>query len=206
MDVLIRANEACAPDPFLLWDSIFDPAAGVADWALAGPDAPNNSGGLAAQAALETAVTLCLFTDAALPPDHPLAYLVGDGDFRGWWGDGIDVLADLGETALGSFLWVLQRAPLTDGITQWAERFAEDALAPLQAQGAVVRIDCAAAIAGLNTLELTVSLYGEDGRQIYNRQFDLVWQQLNAPPVEVQSSSPPPSPGSQQDAQPMGMP
>jgi phage gp46-like protein len=179
MDVLIRANEACAPDPFLLWDSIFDPAAGVADWALAG-NAPLNSGGLAANAALDTAITLCLFTDAQLPATHPLAYLVADGDFRGYWGDGIDVRADLGETALGSYLWVLQRAPLTPKIAQWAQSFALLALAPLQQQGVVVRIDAAATIIGTSMLQLSVQLYGSDGAQIYDRQFDLVWQQLGS--------------------------
>jgi phage gp46-like protein len=176
MDILIRANEANQPDPFLLWDSIYDPAKGFADWALAG-NAPLNAGGLAATAALDTAVTLCLFTDKRLPANHPLAYLVPDGDMRGWWGDGIDVRADLGETEMGSYWWVLKRAPLTPAIANWATQFALDALACLQAQGAVARIDCNTVIAS-DALIPSVQLYGRDGSKVYDRKFDLVWRQL----------------------------
>lgn len=174
--ILIRADEACRPDPFLLWDTAMDPVAGVGDWALAG-NAPQNAGGLTAAAALDTAVTLALFTDARMPDAHPLAYLV-TGDPRGWWGDGVDVRADLGETQLGSLLWVLKRAPLTPDIAMWARNLALAALAPLQGQAAVVRIDATAVIAGRNTLVLTVTLYGRDGSKVYDRKFDLIWQQL----------------------------
>lgn len=177
MDVLIRGNEACEPDPFLLWDTIWNPLAGIGDWAIAG-NVPGNSGGLAANAALETAVTLALFTDAALPANHPLAYLVADGDRRGWWGDGVDVRTDLGEGPLGSCLWVLERAPLTQTIARWAQRFAEDALAPLQSQGAVVEIDVSAQIAGTNVLALSIAMVGRNGAKVYDRKFDLVWSQI----------------------------
>jgi phage gp46-like protein len=179
MQILIRANEACRPDPYLLWDSIFNPAAGIADWALASCE-PLNVGGLSAQAGLDTAVTLCLFTDAAIAPSHPLFYLVDDGDPRGWWGDGIDVRTDLGEGPLGSLLWVLQRAPLTPAIAAWAQQLAHAALSPLQTQGAVVNIAATATIAGTDELQLAVALYGRNGQQIYNRQFDLLWNQAQA--------------------------
>lgn len=177
MQILIRANEAVQPDPYLLWDSIFDPVAGVCDWALAGA-APLNAGGLAAAQGLETAVNLCLFTDAALPPAHPLAYLADDGDPRGWWGDGVDVRTDLGEAPLGSLLRLLQRAPLTPQIAMWAQQFAIEALAVLQQQGVVVKIAATAVIAAGQQLQLSVQLYGRDGANIYNRQFDLLWKQL----------------------------
>jgi len=180
MQILIRENEACLPDPFLLWDSIFNQAVFVADWQLAGPSAPQNAGGLAAVAALETAVVLSLFTDKALPATHPLASLIADGDPRGWWGDGIDVRTDLGEAPLGSFLWILFRMPLTAATVRWAQQFAQDALAPLQAQGVVAQIDCAAQIIGTDTLALTVTMYGSNGQQTYNRKFDLIWQQVQA--------------------------
>lgn len=179
MDVLIRANEACQPDPFLLWDSTWNEAAAVADWALAGANAPQNSGGLAATAALQTAVTLTLFTDAAMPKNHPLAAYVRDGDARGWWGDGVDVRSDLGEGPLGSLLWVLWNMPLNLA-AQWAAPLAQQALAPLQTQGAVVEIDCSAAITSLNGLTLTVALYGEKGALLYSGKFDLVWNQMTA--------------------------
>jgi phage gp46-like protein len=178
MDVLIRADEACQPDPFLLWDSAWDADNGIADWRLAGPGAPQNSGGLQAAAALDTAVTLCLFTDAAMPAHHPLARYVADGDPRGWWGDGIDVRADLGEGPLGSLLWILFRMPCNAATAMWAQILASQALAPLQSQGAVVEIDVSAAVTGLNAMTLTVALYGRDGQLLYDRRFDLIWDQL----------------------------
>lgn len=180
MDILIRDNEATRPEPYLLWDSIFDRASGVADWALAG-NAPLNAGGLVAAAGIETAVTLCLFSDARMPPAHPLSYLVADGDLRGWWGDAIDVRVDLGEAPLGSLLWVLRRAPLTPQIVRWAQTFALQALAPLQTQRAVARINCAASVNGNDALTLDVSLYGRDGAKVYDRAFDPLWAQLSAP-------------------------
>jgi phage gp46-like protein len=176
MDILIRSSEASQPDPFLLWDSVWNPAEGFADWALAG-NAPQNSGGLQAANALETAATLCLFTDAQLPTTHPLAYLVTDGDFRGYWGDGVDVRKDLGERPLGSFLWVLKRAPLTLAIANYARQFALDALACLKDQGAVARIDAQTTISG-GTLFLAVQMYGADGSKVYDQQFAIIWQQL----------------------------
>ena len=185
-DVVIRAAEGCDPDPFLLWDSRWWPtvvSGGGADWRLAGSDEPLNRGGLAAQGALATAVVLLLFTDKRLPPDHPLAWLA-DGDPRGWWGDGVDVRADLSETDLGSWLWLLERAPLTingQSTAVWAQSFAADALAPLMAQKAVARIDTAASVNEIDSrLELAVQLYGSDGAVTYDQKFELVWQQVAA--------------------------
>lgn len=176
MEILVRQNEACQPDPFLLWDSIWNETAAAADWALAG-NIPLNAGGLAANAALSTATLLCLFSDAQMPENHPLASYIADGDPRGWWGDGIDVRTDLGEGPLGSLLWILPRLPLALALS-WAPTLARQALAPLQAQGAVVKIDCSASATGTDALSLSVALYGRDGQQVFNRAFDLVWQQL----------------------------
>jgi phage gp46-like protein len=185
-EYLIRANEGCAPDPFLLWDSVHEDIEGgtdfVCDWALAGPGTNTlNVGGLQAVAELGTAVYLCLFTDAYVPTDHPLYYLA-DGDNRGWWGDGIDVEANLGEGPLGSYLWLLERAPLVAagvGIEQWAQTFAAAALAPLQAQGAVVQIVTSAVVnTQMSRVELSVQLYGRNGTLAFDRRFDLAWSQL----------------------------
>lgn len=180
-DVVIRAAEGCAEDVSVLWDSVWDDERGQADWLLAEPDEVQNAGGLRAKAAIETAVVLALFTDKRIEPDHPLFFLA-DGDRRGYFGDGIDVRADLNETALGSHLWLLERAPLTiRGLSaaRWAEQFANEALATLIAQGVCVRIDVAATANELQSrLELTVALYGRDGNRIYDRNFDVLWNQV----------------------------
>lgn len=178
MDIVIRSAEGCAADPFLLWDSHWFPEAGAADWRLAAADETLNRGGLAAKAALSTAVALALFTDKRVAKNHPLAWLA-DGDPRGYWGDAVDVRADLGETDLGSLLWLLERAPLDDKTARWAQQLAIEALAPLQAQGAVARIDAQAVAKPIDgRVELTVQLYGRDGSNVYARKFDLIWQQL----------------------------
>lgn len=179
--VVIRVAEGCAADSNVLWDSVWLPELGYADWALADPDETANRGGLRAKAAIETAVVLALFTDRRVEPEHPLFYLC-DGDPRGWWGDGIDVRADLNEAPLGSLLWLLERAPLTiRGLSagRWAEQFALEALAPLIAQGAAARIDVSASVNELQgRLELTVNLFGRDGLKVYDRKFDVLWNQV----------------------------
>jgi phage gp46-like protein len=180
-DVVIRVAEGCAPEYSLLWDSVWDPSRGVADWAIAGPSDANNIGGLAANAIIDTAVTLCLFTDKRVDENHPL-YFLCDGDPGGWWGDGIDVREDLHEGPLGSLLWLLGRAPMTIAgmpASQWAILLASEALQTLQDQGVCVRIDVTAtqdAIAGM--IKLFVKLYGRDGKVIYDRQFDILWNQV----------------------------
>jgi phage gp46-like protein len=180
-DVVIRVAEGCADDFNVLWDSVWDPARGVADWALADNDEAANRGGLRAKAAITTAVVLALFTDKRVDPDHPL-YFLADGDARGWWGDGVDVRDDLNEGPLGSHLWLLERAPLTIlGLpaTQWAEQFALEALATLKEQGVCVRIDAQAVMNEIEgRLELQVGLYGRDGSVVFDRKFDVLWNQV----------------------------
>lgn len=180
-DVLLRKSEGCDPSPFVLWDSKWQADRGLADWQLAGADEKLNRGGLSAKAALETAVTLCLFTNRRVDESHPLFFLC-EGDPQGYWGDAIDVRADLHETEMGSLLWLLERAPLTirgQSVTQWAEEFARDALAVLLAQGAVTRIEIqASAQETRSRLDLAVQLYGRDGERVFDRKFDFLWKQV----------------------------
>lgn len=180
-DIDIRTADGCAADSNVLWDSVWDAQRGLADWGLALPSETANRGGLRAVAILETAVTLALFTNRRVPSDHPLAWLA-DGDPQGYWGDGVDVRADLGETELGSLLWLLERAPLTISgmpVATWAEQFAREALKPLIDQRVVVRIDITSSVEEVRgKLLLFVDLYGRDGQRIYDRKFDLVWNQV----------------------------
>lgn len=180
MDVILRSAEGCGDNPFLLWDSIWDTAAGFADWALAGADETQNSGGLSAKRGLFTAVVLCMFTDKRIAADHPLAYLA-DGDPRGWWGDGVSDPADPINGDLGSLLWVLERAPLTDEIVRWAKQLTVEALSTLIEQGAASRIDVEATAKKLESrLELVVKIYGRSGERAFDAKFDLLWQQINS--------------------------
>lgn len=189
MQIFVRANEGCDPQPLLLWDSVWDAAAGEAGWQLAGSDEPLNRGGLRATDPLGTAVVLCLFTDRRAPPEMeagapgPAGFppRLDDGDPRGWWGDGVDVRTEDGEAPLGSHLWLLDRAPLTQATAQLAILYAQEALAPLVAQRACVRVDVAAEIdEAAGRLELSVGLYGRDGASVYAARFDIYWRDIAA--------------------------
>jgi phage gp46-like protein len=174
-----RLNEGCGEQPSLLWDSVWNPLDGQGDWALAGADEAQNRGGLKATNAIHTAVLIALFTDKRVPDEHPLRYLA-DNDPRGWWGDGVDVRADLGEAPLGSLLWLLQRAPLDASTEQWAIAFAQEALYPLIAQQVVSKIEVEATANKLkNRLEMLVRLYGRDGKLVYDERFQSLWDQIS---------------------------
>jgi phage gp46-like protein len=196
----IRQNEGCLPQQIPFWDSVWDPTIGYADWALASPQggigaysiggfdigesvllpaAVPNAGGLRAEAALTTAVVLCLFTDRRCPPDHPLAKFIDPNDPRGWWGDGIDLRTDLGEAPLGSLLWCLERSVVTDETVNWAQALAIDALQPMIGQMSIVEVDAQAfGTPAQNRIDLAVQIYGRNATQMFNRQFDNIWSQF----------------------------
>ncbi|MFG1226024.1 phage GP46 family protein [Xanthobacter wiegelii] len=187
MQVFIRVGEGCAEQPLLLWDSLWDAQAGGADWALAGSEERLNRGGLSATAPLATAVALCLFTDKRAPrgmedgSPGPAGFppRLDDGDPRGWWGDGIDVRSEEGEAALGSHLWLLERAPLTERTAELAKLYATEALAPLIAQQACARVDVNADFDAIDgRLDLTVDLYGRDGANVYSQKFAVYWRNI----------------------------
>ena len=179
--IIIRKSEGCDPDFVSLWDSVWDVERGLADWQLSDGTEPQNHGGLRAKNALGSAVILALFTDKRVEESHPLFYL-SDGDPRGYWGDVVDVRDDLGEGELGSLLWLLERAPVNiRGRTAdvWAKEFARTALEPLQTQGLVTRIEISATLnAARGRIELLVDLFGRDGLKVFDRKFDLIWNQV----------------------------
>ena len=183
MTLNVRIDEGEQEQPTLFWDSRWEPWRGQADWAMADATEKQNRGGLSAKAALHTAVVIALFTDKRIPKDHPLFYLVEDGDQRGWFGDGFDVRADLHEDGMGSLLWIFERAHLNETNRRWVELIALEALAPLIAQGAAARIEAQAeAQFAINRVNLAVQIYGRDGSMTYDYKFEDVWAQTtNAP-------------------------
>lgn len=179
----VRIGEGAEAQPILLWDSIWAPWQGQADWAIAGADETQNRGGLRAVAALHTAVIIALFTDRRIADDHPLRHLVQDGDPRGWFGDGEDIRGELGETGMGSLLWVFERSILTEEIRRWVEAVALEALAPLIFQGAAARIEAqAVSHPAFNRCDLAIQIYGRDGSRTYDYRFDDIWQQAATSP------------------------
>lgn len=178
MDIRIRATEGTDPQPFLLWDTIWnsdDLATYYADWTLAGPNAPNNALGLGANHALDTAVLLSLFTWRRAEPSDKLP---NGTDPKGWWGDLVDLDPDSSEGPLGSRLWLLFRAPLNAATAALAETYAYEALQPLIDQGAVAVFVCTATIDKVKGyLTLAVDGYSQSGALVYSQKFQNLWRQ-----------------------------
>lgn len=154
-------------DPDLAWNGAFG------DLVTTGLDDPVNPGGLRAAHALETAVLICLMTDARADPTE-----LRDGDTnRGWPGDGFDM--EPGEAPLGSKLWLLRRRALTPDIEILAADYARAALQTLVDQRAFVRFDVTAtADRAANRLDLSVAGYGRDNTVTYDRRFAVLWDQI----------------------------
>lgn len=189
----VRIEEGDDAQPLLLWDTIWAPWKGAGDWALADAAEKQNRGGLRARGMLHTAVILCLFTDKRIDGDHPLARLVEGEDPRGWWGDGEDIRADLGEREMGSLLWVLERAHLNEEMRRWVEALAIDALATLIFQGICGKIEAVATRpTDPNRVNLDVKLYSARGSLLYDYRFDDIWQQSVTTPAPVPFTSAPP--------------
>lgn len=159
-------------EPLLSPDTLWDGVQG--DWALAGDD-KTNPGGLRARAELATAVLLCLMTDARVEPDE----LPPGEQNRGWAGDSFDLRTDLGETPIGSKLWLLRRSTASDATALKAEDYARAALQPLIGQRAVSAVDVVAtADPAARRIDLDIVLKDRDGAVVYDRRFGVLWEQL----------------------------
>ncbi|MFZ4807462.1 MAG: phage GP46 family protein [Hyphomicrobiaceae bacterium] len=180
--IRIRDTEACDRQPQLLWDTIWvqrlDASGGYGDWILAGADDQVDSrGGLRAEQAIHTATMLCLFTDRRAEDDDVLP--TDDGDRRGWWGDSIR-LNEEPEVPLGSRLWLLERAVLTDRTPGLAKDYAEEALAVLADQAAVARTEVETwSDATAGALYIAVRHYSHDGTRTYDQRFGVLWAQTS---------------------------
>ncbi|GJD51078.1 hypothetical protein OPKNFCMD_3829 [Methylobacterium crusticola] len=158
--------------PDIVWNGV------VGDFALATTPEDGAAGGLVAANPLRTAVLLLLFTDARVEAAE--LRFEHRGDRRGWPGDGFDVDTAAGEAPLGSKLWLFRRHELTDLTAREVAAEAERALQPLVKQGAAARVTVAATadkVAG--RINLSVGVYGRDGRSVYADQFDLLWKRAD---------------------------
>lgn len=158
------------------WDTVWSNEFGEGDWALADPlGSAGGRGGLKADAGLATAIILALFTDKRAPESAVL----DDGDRRGWFGDRVDVRADLGETDLGSWIWLYERSALTEDLPQRIQDAAIDALEPIRLQGAVTRFDVTVEMfREEERVDLTVEAFSQDGSSVFKQRFALLWDQI----------------------------
>ena len=169
--VPLRSERQPSLAPDLVWSGV------MADLALAEPDEVANRGGLRARAMLETAVTICLMSDARAD-----RFELRDGDVnRGWPGDTFDLDARAGEAPIGSKLWLLVRRSVNDTETpRLAEAYAIEACQVLVDQGAAALVTAeAVADPARNRLDLTVRLTDRNGVVIVAPNYRILWQGLS---------------------------
>ncbi|MAY64005.1 MAG: hypothetical protein CML29_17515 [Rhizobiales bacterium] len=165
--ILDGVEESLAPDLLIGSDL-------MGDLSIAGDSEPGNRGGLAARHPLETAVTICLMSDARVDEDE-----LRPGDVnRGWAGDSFDLVD--GEAPIGSKLWLLRRRTVDDvHVPRLAEAYTLEALQPLIDQGAAAEATATAvADPARNRLELSVTLTDRAGNSLVDRKFSLLWDLL----------------------------
>ena len=135
----------------------------VADWEI------DTAGALAEDNQLHSAVIIQLFTEKRVPSDQN-EYITEQFNRGGWWGD------YYAPFEIGSHLWTLRRAPLTDATLADAERFTREALQPLVDQGAAARLDVSInANKTPGHMTIVINLYGRDGDKVYSGQFARLW-------------------------------
>ncbi len=159
-------------EPLFSPDTVWDGVSG--DWALAGNDTANPQG-LRARAPLATATLLCLMTDARVSPDE-----LPEGEAnRGWPGDSIDLREDLGETPIGSKLWLLRRSTASAPTALKAEDYAREALQCLVDQRAVSSVAVSSTVKPAERrIDLEIVLKDRDGGIAYDGRFGVLWEQL----------------------------
>lgn len=147
---------------------------GVGDLVLTDLLAGANPGDFLCGNGLRTQVIICLMTDGQADPSE----LRTDDENRGWIGDSFDRMS--GETAIGSKLWLLRRAAMSDDIETRAALYARMAMQTLIDQGAAARVDVTAtADRAAGRLDLDVALYGRDGARTYSETFEFLWRQVD---------------------------
>jgi len=119
---------------------------------------------------LVRAVIVSLFSWRRANPDDELP----SDERMGWWGDTYPTVPN---DRIGSRLWLLSRAKLTEQVRLRAKEYALEALQWLIDDGIASRIEVQAERHGLSTLAMACRIYREGGAQIDIR-FSDVWRFL----------------------------
>lgn len=132
----------------------WDDAAFAGDLVMQGGDLMTDQG-------MRTAILISLFTDARADDGDPLPQ--AGAERRGWWGDG----------DIGSKLWLLKRAKITNETLLTAQQYCEEALQWLVDDGAVQSLSITAEAQADNRLAIAVILQRPDGPA--RQRFDYLW-------------------------------
>lgn len=120
---------------------------------------------------LKTAVYISLFTDQRAAKDDAIPDTLGKSR-RGWWGDQV---GDIFGYQIGSKLWLLERAKITDETLALAVKYVEDALQWMIDDGIVASIDVIAEKLQTDILGIKITIMKQDGTTS-NFTFDDEWE------------------------------
>lgn len=127
--------------------------------------------GLDSQEPLVRAVMISLFTWRRANADDDLP-----GNMKmGWWGDNFATVAN---DKIGSRLWLLSRAKLTDETLARAKEYADEALKWLIDDGIAARVVVEVERQGLFTLALACRVFRSDGSTPVDIRFPDAWSFL----------------------------
>lgn len=115
---------------------------------------------------LSRAVIVSLFTWRRSEPDDDTE------EAFGWWGDSFPTVAN---DRIGSRLWLLRRAKLTNATAARIRDYARQALAWMEEDGVAARVEINATRTGLSSVELGVVIWQKDGSK-HAIIFDDIWQ------------------------------
>lgn len=118
------------------------------------------------------AVIISLFSWRRANPDDDLP----TEDRFGWWGD---TFATEQNDRIGSRLWLLSRAKLTNDTLTKAEGYVREALQWLLDDNVAARIDVEVEREGIDRMEIGVTIYRTTGQPVELRFSDF-WDALNA--------------------------
>ena len=135
-------------------------------------DGQNVSTGMVQADPLVRSVVISLFSWRRANPDDELP----TEDRFGWWGD---TFATEQNDRIGSRLWLLSRAKLTDDTVRRSEVYVREALQWLIDDGVAARVDVEVEREGIDRLEIGVTIYRTAGQPVVLRFSDL-WDALNA--------------------------
>tara|TARA_R110000868_G_scaffold31325_2_gene114803 strand:- start:4174 stop:4662 length:489 start_codon:yes stop_codon:yes gene_type:complete len=134
-----------------------------------------DTGALLADAGLQTAVIISLFTDRRAEPDDTLPAEASDK--RGWWGDAIAVQVNgrtVEDDRIGSRLWLLSREKQLASVVERARQYCKEALAWLIEDGICERIDVTAEIVRTGVLGVQIIIYRPQQSAV-DFKFDYAW-------------------------------
>ncbi len=121
---------------------------------------------------LVRAVVISLFSWRRANQDDDLP----SGDRFGWWGD---TFATELNDRIGSRLWLLSRAKLTNETLTRAEGYVREALQWMIDDGVAARVDVEVEREGIDRMEIGVTIYRTTGQPVVLRFSDF-WDALNA--------------------------